>query len=130
MSARPSNLILGNSELSLPVLATVAAAIIGFTYVRWLIGQRSRRLDAELLTYTDVITYFVEQRPDDEVIRCGALLRAHDSNAWTMSFVFLDEANSICAGVDGTRYGQTLRIKNLDAELMDLFAGKDLVVFQ
>lgn len=130
MSARPSNLIFGRSELSFSVLVAVAAALVGFTYVRWLLGQRSRRFDAELLTYTDVITYFVKKRPDDELIRCGALLRAYDSKTWTMSFVFLDDANSICADADGARYGQTLRIKNLDEELMELFAGKDLVIFQ
>jgi hypothetical protein len=130
MSARPSNLILGRSDHSLSVVATVAAVVVGFTYVRWLLGQRSRHLDAELLTYTDVITYFVEKRPDDDLIQCGALLRAYDSKAWTMSFVFLDGANSICASADGARYGQTLRIKNLDEELVELFGGKDLVIFQ
>lgn len=120
MSARTSNVILGLSRHGLPILVTIAAAGIGVACVKWLISQRSRRAEGEVLTYSEVITYFVEQRPDDQRIRCGALLRAYDQKAWTMSFIFLD----------GARYGRTLRIRNLDAEMMELFSGKDLVIFQ
>ena len=89
-----------------------------------------KKLAIGIMLSSEVITYFVEQRPDDERIRCGALLRAYDKRAWTMSFVFLDATNAICASADGARYGQTLRFKNLDAELMELFSGKDLIVLQ
>ncbi len=119
------------SSTSRNSMAAFATAVgIGFGYVLWFRNRESNRVDVETLTYSDVVTYFVEHRPDDEQARRGALIRERRPNLWILSFVFLNDTDSICTGVDGKEYGQKLRVRKLDEEMVELFSGKDLVVFE
>jgi hypothetical protein len=110
--------------------AAVAVAALGIVFFRWFSGRESRQIDTKLLTYSAVITYFVENRPDDEQIRCGALLRERRPRFWVVSFVFLNAGGTICTRADGTRYGRTLRVRQFDEEMLELFSDKDLVIFE
>jgi hypothetical protein len=115
------------------IRALTGAAVscgLGFGLVQWFRNRKSHHIDVEVLTYPDVITYFVENRPQDDQIRSGALLRERQRNLWILSFIFLNSEGSICSHPDGTNYGQRLRVRNLDQEMMDLFSDKDLVVFE
>jgi hypothetical protein len=119
------------SGRSIKALTTAAGScVLGFGLVRWLRNRKSHKIDVEVLTYPDVITYFVENRPQDEQTRSGALLRERHRNLWILSFIFLNSEGSICSHPDGTNYGQRLRVRNLDEEMMELFSDKDLVVFE
>jgi hypothetical protein len=111
-------------------LAIAAVAGIGIAAVKWLHKNEFFRIDKEVLSYGDVITYFVEERPADERIRSGALLKEQQANTLVLTFVFLDESGSICTRPDGTKYGQRLRVRKLDEEMLEVFAAKDLVVFE
>jgi hypothetical protein len=78
---------------------------IDIGFAKWFRGRESYRIDAEVLTYSSVITYFVENRPNDAQVMRGALLRERHPRPTSLLY-------------------------SLDEELMDLFADKDLVVFE
>ena len=85
--------------------------------------------DAELLTYPEVVDYFSQNRPENEDIHSGALLRQKKSRSWLISFLFLSEMGGICVAPNGTQYGRTLRVRGIDQELAELFGDKDLILF-
>jgi hypothetical protein len=84
----------------------------------------------DLLSYQEVVSYFVNQHPGDPRIEAGAMLTRPYPNGQLVFQVFLDRNDKVCLGPNGDAYGRALVVRRLDAELGRLLAGEDLVVFR
>jgi len=88
-----------------------------------------------ILTYEEVMTYFINERPNDERIKKGAIWRQFLGNSvegkkYHIAQVFLDEGNEIVFDKDNKLYGRQLVTNKLDDELLNIFAEKDLVLVE
>lgn len=82
-----------------------------------------------LFTYADAIDYFVTQRPDDDRIEKGAILRLPHPQGYTLVQVFLDGQNNLIYNY-GKPYGRRLVVRALDRELLSVFGNKELIVVE
>ncbi len=120
-----------HNEATLRPVATawVCAALAGLAAAlwRWRAGvERPPR--QEQLTYADVVDYFVKHQPDRNDLS-GALLRQREPAGWRISFLYLDGDGQTCPAGNSTRKSRTLRVRNLDQELTEVFAEQDLILF-
>ena len=82
------------------------------------------------LTYSEVIKYFVEQRPDDPRIVKGAVLLVPQQQGIRTHFLFLDENSDVLSGPDGKVYGKTSLVATFDDELKEAFGDTELLIFE
>jgi len=82
------------------------------------------------LTYSDTITYFVDERPDDADIAKGAVLLIPQRSAIRVYFLFLDKDNKPLSGGNGKFYGRAKLVQGLDEELKDAFDGTELLILE
>ena len=102
-------------------VAGVTASIIAI--LLW----RRRFPTFDTLTYEDAITYFVENKPAS--VSKGILVRKPETGGtYLISQLFLDKYDEIIKKPNGSSYGRTVRVKSMDAELLEAFCDKDVIV--
>jgi hypothetical protein len=103
----------------------VVYTVVGI-FAAALLWQRLFRIQDEL-TYRDVISYFVTQRPSSAskgiVVRKSGL-----GGTYTVSQLFLDNRDEIMVKANGSSYGRELRVRRLDSELLGAFGDEDVIV--
>lgn len=82
-----------------------------------------------LFTYADAIDYFVAQRPDDDSVEKGAMLRLPHPQGYTLVQVFLDGQNNLVYNY-GKPCGRRLVVRAFDRELLSVFGNKELVIVE
>jgi hypothetical protein len=84
------------------------------------------------LTYTAAIEYFLIDRPNDERIVMGAILRQRPlkQDGLRLVQVFLDKDLNLVYGHDGKPYGRKMVVSRLNRELRDAFGGTDLIIVE
>lgn len=83
-----------------------------------------------LMTYEDVIKYFVSNRPSDSRVKKGVLLRMSHSQGQLLAQMFLDFNDQIIDDQNGNPYGRQLVARKLDQELLDAFDKQDLIIVE
>jgi hypothetical protein len=84
-----------------------------------------------VLTYREVIDYFVANRPQDADAIRGVLARQPSFAGWTFHLAFTDPAGNPFTDVEtGNAIIKIIHAGGCDAELDEMFAGKDLIVFE
>lgn len=88
--------------------------------------------DTDVLTFHDVVQYFVESRPADPRIAAGALLRQRRRKATRYLQFFLDYSDRPVLNNSGIAYGRALDAARVDEELAAAFADhdNDLLIFR
>ena len=142
-SLAPAVTLAGASTDSAGTTAAVVAAIIAAAVVLAVVlvyavlrrpPDRYRSLAVEtipLFTYADAIGYFVEQRPADERIKKGALLRQTVRRKGTRVVqIFLDAENRPVTSSKHNMYGRQVLAGKLDYELTDAFGKRDLILVE
>lgn len=81
------------------------------------------------LSYGDVIRWFVANRPEYAGKLKGALLRRHDPCGHQMIWLFLNERNEPLLGATNRPLGRKAVVAELDEELLECFADRDLLIF-
>lgn len=84
----------------------------------------------QLLSYGDAVKYFVTDRPADERIARGALLRHQVADGSLVVWLFLNGENKPLADAKGKIYGRKLLVKSLDDELTECFSNNEILVFE
>ncbi len=82
------------------------------------------------LTYSETISYFVNERPDDPRIVKGAVLLMPRRPVIQVHFLFLNEQNAPLCNSLGDLYGRTLLAVRLDDEFQEAFGGTDLLILE
>lgn len=87
-----------------------------------------------VLTYRQVVEFFVTERPRVKEIKKGAILRQEYPKKQGLVIiyqVFLDENNElVCRQDNGIPFGRKVLVKNFDEELLNYFENKDLLIFE
>ena len=87
--------------------------------------------DVFLMTYSEAIKYFVEQRQKHpELFKKGAMLIKKSPKGYLFTQVFLDEKNNFVYQPDGRPYGRILTANQLDDELLQAFGQESLVIVE
>jgi tetratricopeptide (TPR) repeat protein len=81
----------------------------------------------DVLTYKDVIGYFVTEKPSIKNIK-GALLKQKHRKGYLMTQVFIDVNNDLVCRNDDSPYGRKLVAKSLDRELSEQFGNTSLLI--
>lgn len=90
-------------------------------------------VETPLLTYANAIEYFVVERPDDERIHAGAILRRPRSNGHTGLLIlqcFLDADHEPIVEKTQPAYGRFVVTQKLDNEFYQVFGQNDLIIAQ
>ena len=82
------------------------------------------------ISYSQVIKYFISDKPDNSSIKKGAVLVEHHSQGYLITQVFLDNTNNLVCGRNGTPYGRRLVTSDLDEELQDILGDKNLIIVE
>ena len=82
------------------------------------------------ISYAQVIKYFISDKPNNSVIKKGAILVEHHSQGYLVTQVFLDTNNNLVCDQDGRPYGRRLVTDNLDDELRDILGDKNLIIVE
>lgn len=83
-----------------------------------------------LITYEEVITYFVSNRPNDPRIKRAAILRKPHLQGYHIIQMFLDQNNEVVCDSAGKPYGRQLVALKLDEELLDTFGDKNVIIVE
>ena len=82
-----------------------------------------------VLTYTEAMEYFMEQRPKgDPRVKKGALLRMPYRGGLQIAQLFLDDLGNPLYNRYGRLYGQHIIVDGVDAELERLFGRTNLII--
>lgn len=94
-------------------------------------AQVPRPMPLHLLTFDDVIEYFVEERPDAPEIHHGVLL-ARQGLPYGIPCIqlFVDRLHRPCLGPTGHPYGRSILARQLDAELRHRLGDRELIIFE
>jgi hypothetical protein len=86
----------------------------------------------EVLTFEDVVRYFIESRPADPRIAAGALLKQRRRTTNRYLQFFLDDNDQPVLNSNGIAYGRALEAARMDEELTAVFANhdNDLLIFR
>ena len=93
-------------------------------------AQQVQIQKAEVVTYNEVVEYFVKCRPDNEKIVKGALLMQEDPIGKKLTFVFLDANNEPVLRGGRSPYGKAVITKAIDEVLLDFSEGRSLIIFE
>ena len=87
-----------------------------------------------VMTYREVVEFFVTERPRFPEIQKGAILRQKHpkkQGLFVVYQVFLDgKSELVCRQDNGIPFGRKVLVKNFDEELSDSFQNKDLLIFE
>ncbi len=94
-------------------------------------GDRAAR-GIDVLTFHDVVRYFIESRPADPRIAAGALLRQRRRYTTRYLQFFIDDNDRPVLNNSGIVYGRALEAARVDEELAAAFVGHDnhLLIFR
>jgi adenine C2-methylase RlmN of 23S rRNA A2503 and tRNA A37 len=81
------------------------------------------------ISYDDVIKYFIKSNKDSRIVK-GVLLKEQKDNLFILYQIFLDKENNIVCKADQSPIGRSLKTKQLDTELIELFGTKDMVLVE
>jgi hypothetical protein len=87
-------------------------------------------IEVQVLTYDSVIEYFVKNRPPENNVAKGAILREIEAHGQSIIQVFLDKKNQLVCMPDGRPYGRKLIARKLDNELDEAFGNEDLIIVE
>jgi hypothetical protein len=97
--------------------------------------QSRTELHMDVLTFSEVVQYFIEERPAEPGISAGALLRQRRLGAGLpkrhLQF-FLDDQDRPLLDRHGVAYGRVVQAPGMDEELAAAFARhrSDLLIFR
>lgn len=95
------------------------------------IAERPRPLRLDVLTFDEVIRYFVDERPDDSQVHHGVLLAHRGSSAEVPCLqLFVDRGNQPCLTPSGAPHGRLMLVRRLDRELRNMLGGRELIIFE
>lgn len=97
--------------------------------------QSRTELHMDVLTFSEVIQYFIEERPAEPGISAGALLRQRRLGAERPKrylHFFLDDGDRPLPDRHGVPYGRVVQALRIDEELAAAFAShrNDLLIFR
>jgi hypothetical protein len=112
-------------QVVLPVFKEIASAIKGaFKSVRMAVAERT-------LTYEEAMRYFVEHKGDSPRIAKGAMLREKDADGKVIVIqCFLDKENNLIVDETGAPLGSVVKVTALDAELLNTFKDKNIIIIE
>jgi hypothetical protein len=84
----------------------------------------------DCVSYGQIVDYFVTARPDDRRVAKGAILLDDDPRGIALVQVFLDACNGLVCDAEGVPYGRRVVAESLDAELVEVFDGRHLVIVE
>lgn len=87
-------------------------------------------LARRLLTYREVVEYFVTQRPAHRDACKGALLIRREGGKYAIEQTFLNEQGEPVVDRKGNPFGRRILVADLDAELRDVVGTNQVVVFE
>lgn len=91
------------------------------------------QVEVPVVTYKDIVEYFVDDRPEDDQIVAGALFRQTRSNSDSGILLvqsFLDSNKNPVYGPARKPYGRLILAGNIDNELRQMFQARDLIIFE
>ena len=98
-----------------------------FKRIGRLLNLVPRSKPVPVLSFPEVIEYFIEERPKNAKVTRGAIMREPHRRGFIVTQVFLDEQNRVyCPG--GTPYGRRLVVRQLDDELAHKFGDTNLIL--
>jgi hypothetical protein len=109
-----------------PVLIAIGAAIAVLVVITIAIRKRSDRV----LTYAEVMKYFLDHKGDKPEIVKGSLLKEKIEGGYLITQAFLNKEGKLVEGEMGRPLGCKRRVRRLDGELLNLFKNEDLVVVE
>ena len=83
-----------------------------------------------ILTYKEVIQYFITDRPSNPSVKKGAIIRQPHKKGQELIQFFLDSNNEIVYASNKKPYGCKLVAKQLDDELEDNFGNENLIIVE
>ena len=90
----------------------------------------------DVLTYEDVISFFVEHRAKNPKFEKGAILRQfnNDNQCTTVYLIFLDQENQIVQNLSNSNgkkpFGEKIIVQALDDELVEAFGKENLLILE
>ena len=93
-------------------------------------GFRTQPQAADLVTYNEVVEYFVKSRTCNEQIVKGALMMEENSPGKKLTFLFLDANNEPVLHNGKSPYGKTVITNAIDEALVDFSEGRSVIVFE
>ena len=97
-------------------------------YEKWLRELLHAPEVKPILTYEEVIKYFVTDKPADTEVCSGLIVKDEHNNGHLISQFFLDDNDELIIGQSNRPYGRQVIAEQLDEELNRAFDGKDLIV--
>lgn len=83
-----------------------------------------------VLTYEEIMKYFLEHKGDNPVIVKGGLLKEETKDGYLVTQIFFDKDNKMVDDKMGRPLGCKRRVKKLDNELLNLFKNETLVIVE
>lgn len=93
-------------------------------------GLRTQPQVADIVTYTEVVEYFIKSRPNSDQIVKGALMTEEHSSGKRLTFLFLDANNEPVLHNGKSPYGKTVITNAIDEALVDFSEGRSVIVFE
>lgn len=93
-------------------------------------AQQAQVQKNDVVTYNEVVEYFVKHRPDNERVVKGALLMQEDPFGKKLTFVFLDASNEPVLRDGKSPYGRIVITKTIDEALIDFSEGRSVIIFE
>jgi len=93
-------------------------------------GFRAPAQQAEIVTYNEVVEYFVKSRPNNEQIAKGALMMEENSPGKKLTFLFLDVNNDPVLRNGKSPYGKVIVTNSIDEALVDFSEGRSVIIFE
>lgn len=93
-------------------------------------GFRKQANQTNVVTYNEIVEYFVIKRPDNDQIQKGALLIEEHPSGKKLTLLFLDSNNEPVLYNGNSPYGKTIIAKEIDEALSDFSEGRSLIIFE
>ena len=93
-------------------------------------GFRTQPQAADIVTYNEVVEYFVKSQPDSNQIVKGALMMEEHSSGKKLTFLFLNANNEPVLRNGKSPYGKTVITNAIDEALLDFSEGRSLIIFE
>jgi hypothetical protein len=84
----------------------------------------------DMFAYADMIRYFVDQRPADDAVKGGAVLREDHDQGVLITQVFVDAENELVIDDEGRPHGRRFVAIELDQELSTAFGDTNLIIVE
>lgn len=87
-------------------------------------------LHRDIVTYNEVVEYFVKSRPENNRIAKGALMMQKNSEGKKLTFLFLDVNNEPVLDNSNLPYGKTIIANSVDEALVEFSEGHSIIIFE